>query len=184
MTHRELCEITAKRFIKDAQIALFDYSSFSAGEFPDVLVFHGSKTTLYEIKVDRADFLADRKKESRIKYRVKYWPRIERYRDEIIRFVWGNPHLKEFVQECPHLGIQRFYVCPKGLIKPDEMPTGWGLYWYDKRFYLKRKSKSFRRDIRSELSILSHAMRKYASGNGENILINTYETVKKNMEDT
>ncbi|MHD0644771.1 hypothetical protein ACYPKM_04000 [Pseudomonas aeruginosa] len=27
------------------------------------------------------------------------------------------------------LGIYRFYLCPEGLIKPDELPTGWGLLY-------------------------------------------------------
>lgn len=31
----------------------------------------------------------------------------------------------------PHTGMgrQRFYLCPKGMIKPEEVPEGWGLLW-------------------------------------------------------
>lgn len=31
----------------------------------------------------------------------------------------------------PHTGMgkSRFYLCPKGMIQPEEMPEGWGLLW-------------------------------------------------------
>jgi len=34
------------------------------------------------------------------------------------------------------MGNSRYYLCPEGLIKPDELPAGWGLlYATDKRIY-------------------------------------------------
>lgn len=29
------------------------------------------------------------------------------------------------------IGMKRLYLCPKGLIKPEELPDGWGLLWED-----------------------------------------------------
>jgi len=31
--------------------------------------------------------------------------------------------------ECLGLGVYRFYICPEGLILPDEIPAGWGLLY-------------------------------------------------------
>lgn len=31
------------------------------------------------------------------------------------------------------MGKYRFYMCPDGLIKPDDLPDGWGLIWVGKR---------------------------------------------------
>ena len=42
MTHSELCEITAKHFIKKAIVALWEYQSAVTAEFPDVLLLPGS----------------------------------------------------------------------------------------------------------------------------------------------
>ncbi len=32
----------------------------------------------------------------------------------------------------PSLGVYRFYLCPKGLIAPDELPSRWGLLYEEK----------------------------------------------------
>lgn len=29
------------------------------------------------------------------------------------------------------IGLYRFYICPPGLIRPDDLPTGWGLLYGD-----------------------------------------------------
>jgi len=31
------------------------------------------------------------------------------------------------------MGNYRYYLCPEGLIQPDEVPAGWGLIWAGKR---------------------------------------------------
>lgn len=64
MTHFELCKKTAERFV--SSVALFEVSMVGIPEKPDVLDFNSSgRSTLYEIKMSRSDFLADRKKYSR-----------------------------------------------------------------------------------------------------------------------
>ena len=63
MTHTELCKKTAERFVKS--MAIYE-STFSVCEKPDVLNFDSSGfTQLFEIKMSRSDFLADRKKYAR-----------------------------------------------------------------------------------------------------------------------
>lgn len=63
MTHTELCKKTAERFVKS--MAIYE-STFSICEKPDVLNFDSSGfTQLFEIKMSRSDFLADRKKYAR-----------------------------------------------------------------------------------------------------------------------
>lgn len=180
MTHYELCEKTAKRFLKESEVILYEYQSFVSGEFPDVLTFKGGNTTLYEIKINRSDFLADSKKDCRIKYRPKVgWFRHIKKDKSYLKLESENPEL--FYIEAPHLGKQRYYVCPKGLIQIEEVPEGWGVYWYSNgRFYKKKESKYFRRDIHTELSLLSHAFRKYYNNSiipntsDINIMVNPY----------
>ncbi len=70
ISHFDLCKITAEWAVKKAEVALFDYQSYSTGEFPDVLVFNGFHTDLYEIKVSRQDFLSDHKKDCRKKLKI------------------------------------------------------------------------------------------------------------------
>ena len=64
MTHFELCKKTAERFV--SSVALFEVSMLGIPEKPDVLDFNSSgRSTLYEIKMSRSDFLADKKKYAR-----------------------------------------------------------------------------------------------------------------------
>jgi hypothetical protein len=174
ISHFELCEKTAQWALKKAKVVLYEYQSFASYEFPDVLCFKDS-TTLYEIKVDHADFIRDRNKECRIKYTMKYFGRFNFVKDKIKKACFDWPELKELVQQFPHLGRHRYYVCLKGLIKPEEITNGFGLYYYSEgRFRKVKESKTFRNDIHTEMSLLTHAFRKHASGDGSNILINTY----------
>lgn len=65
MTHFELCKITAQRFANDKTMALYEVTMLGI-ERPDVLVFDSSAhTDLYEIKMSRSDFLADKYKLAR-----------------------------------------------------------------------------------------------------------------------
>lgn len=75
----------------------------AAGETPDAFGIGSGKTSLVEVKVSRADFLAGKKKFFRM------YPE------------WG-------------LGNYRFYLCPEGLIKPDEIPENWGLSYWNGRY--------------------------------------------------
>ena len=64
--------------------------------------YDGYWTAVIEVKVSHADFMADRKK----------WWRSE-----------AKPELRA--------GNLRWYLCPESIIKPDELPEGWGLLYWD-----------------------------------------------------
>jgi hypothetical protein len=43
------------------------------------------------------------------------------------------------------MGSARYYCCPEGLIKPEELPDGWGLMYYgNKKIRKIVKSKVFK----------------------------------------
>jgi len=176
MTHAELCRLTAERFVKKAWLALWEYQSFASGEFPDVLTFSSAGTELYEIKMSRGDFLADAKKDARKMWRPKGYVRYEmdwRTEKPLLDWITQNPELY-YIQK-PHLGAARYFVCEAGLIKPEELPDGWGLYWYKAgKFTKKLESKRWRPDVHTERDLAAHAFRRYASGDNTGIIINTY----------
>ena len=98
MTHFELCKKTAERFV--SSVALFEVSMMGIPEKPDVLDFNSSgRSTLYEIKMSRSDFLADKKKYSRT---TKAWFGEKRYfvcdgdfiKAEEVPQGWGLFHFK------------------------------------------------------------------------------------------
>lgn len=85
MTHFELCKKTAERFV--SSVALFEVSMTGILEKPDVLDFNSSgRSVLYEIKMSRSDFLADKKKYSRA---IEPWFGEKRY------FVCDGDFIKE-----------------------------------------------------------------------------------------
>lgn len=176
LTHAELCRLTAEKFLKTAWLALWEYQSYASGEFPDVLTFGGSGTDLYEIKMSRADFLSDAKKDARKKWKPKGYVRCEtdwRTEKPLVNWIAQNPELY-FIQK-PHLGARRYFVCESGLIKPEEVPEGWGLYWYGGgKFFKKLDSKKWRPDVHTERNLVAHALRRYASGDSTGILVRTY----------
>ena len=91
-----------------------------------------------------------------------------------MRFKTEAPELY-YVQE-PHLGIYRFYVCPHRLIDPVDVPEGWGLYWVKNgRYYHKKSTVKWRRDLHTELGLAVHAFRKYANSERSNILIKRWD---------
>lgn len=97
----------------------------------------------------------------------------------IAKWIAENPEL--YYIEKPHLGDHRYFVCEGEIIKPDEVPEGWGLYWVKGgKFYLKRESNKWRPNVLEERNIVTHAFRRYASGDSTGILVNSYsETIKK-----
>ena len=63
ITHSELCRLTAERFVKS--FALWEVKG--KWENPDVITWNSSgRSTIFEIKMSRADFLADAKKKCRL----------------------------------------------------------------------------------------------------------------------
>lgn len=176
INHFDLCKKTAEWAIKYNHVVLFDYQSYSTGEFPDCLAFDGAFSSLYEIKVSRADFLGDAKKECRqrtikILERSYFW--------EVKPTAKASDFYSRYQviardQEKPHLGLRRYYVCPPKLILPEE--TGaWGLIWVaGNRFYTKKKSLKFKNSYHSERAILVHALRKQKNTNNDRVLVKPY----------
>jgi hypothetical protein len=182
VTHKELCIATAKRFIN--QVALIEYKSSASAEEPDVLVYGYQNTILYEIKMSRSDFLADQKKECRKKGTMHYTWQLEKMaeNDPVVKRAyirWQNYWPEVFIKQAPHLGSKRYYVCEWGLIKPEEIPEHWGLYWYRSgKFYIKKESSKFRVNMKDERDLLIHALRRWANGldqpECESIIIKKY----------
>ena len=62
LTHTDLCRITAEKFCK--AVAIYEVKDHE--ENPDVITFYtGGTSVVFEIKMSRADFLADKKKKCR-----------------------------------------------------------------------------------------------------------------------
>jgi hypothetical protein len=193
MTHFELCKVTAEWAVKKGAVAFYEYQSFATYEFPDCLVYDSyGQTTLFEIKVDRTDFLRDTKKECRIKTVVKKkevyrWQMLlNAEKEHKILYHNGVPFdnyvrdkfpkvLSAEEKEFPHLGKWRYYVCPEGLISPDEVGA-WGLYWYrGGKFYLKRESLVFKNNKLLESKLLIHALRNEKNtGKNDRVIAKAY----------
>jgi len=163
ITHYDLCQKTAewamKKFLGD--LCIYEYQSYASAEHPDVLLFKAEKTKLFEVKVSLADFKKDPKKEARTIWKTPwYWSRSTS--EDKLQFKLRAPEL--YYREAPHLGVLRYYVCPAGLIQPEDLPTGWGLYWVKNgKFFKKHSSARWRRDLHTELALAVHASRKYVN---------------------
>lgn len=70
----------------------------------DVWGYDGIYTAVIEVKTSHADFLADKKK----------W--------------WRSNDAEKLNLKA---GTFRWYLCPEGVIKPEELPEGWGLLYWD-----------------------------------------------------
>jgi hypothetical protein len=120
MSHADLCEVAKKWLCRSNSqgghgcgVALSECRSGWTGEMPDAIGFRSvdigiTETVLVEVKVSRADFLADAKK----------------------------PHRAHG----QGLGLFRYFMCPAGLIQPDEVPDKWGLLWVSPRGSVVAKS--------------------------------------------
>lgn len=102
MTHKELVKI-AERWLLTAKGCAFSFAEFefgtANGEWPDAF---GFRSTLDTVLVECKATRADFLSDKKKRFR-------------------RNPHMG--------MGKYRFYMCPKGLIQPDELPKGWGLVW-------------------------------------------------------
>lgn len=70
------------------------------------------------------------------------------------------------------MGHYRLFLCPIGLIKPEELPNGWGLLYFDGKkvnrvicwkgniFSISEQLKQFRPDYQSEVRLLSSYIRR------------------------
>lgn len=100
----------------------------------DVWGFDGEYTAVIEVKTSHADFLADKKK-------------------------WFRSKVAE--EECLQAGKFRWYLCPEGVIKPEELPEGWGLlYWNGKKIIHIKGAASHKNTARADLLILSSILRR------------------------
>lgn len=88
---------------------------------------------------------------------------------------WINENPELYYIEKPHLGDHRYFVCEGEIIKPEDLPEGWGLYWIrGGKFYLKHESKKWRPNVFEERNIVTHAFRRWVSGDSTGILVNAY----------
>lgn len=52
---------------------------------------------------------------------------------------------EKYARDYALFGDERYYVCYGDFIKIEDLPEGWGLYWYiNNKFYLQRPSRDFR----------------------------------------
>ena len=59
------------------------------------------------------------------------------------------------------MGMYRYFAAPKGMLKADEMPEGWGLYEFDDRFVTEiKKSERHTPNRDSEIIVLVSVMRR------------------------
>ena len=60
------------------------------------------------------------------------------------------------------VGTYRFYLCPPGLIKPEELPDGWGLLYCHSRIVkvIVWPTRNEHRNIRGELSMMYSLLRR------------------------
>src|SRR5579864_2437669 len=114
MTHEQLVDVAVHWLRTYRCGVVLSEQACSTGETPDAIGWKGKcQSVVVECKVTRGDFLTDLKKP---------W-RAEGSCDEA-------------------LGCERFYLAPRGLIREDELPSGWGLLEYHgRRVNVLRKSK-------------------------------------------
>jgi hypothetical protein len=82
---------------------------------------------------------------------------------------------KKIFRKSPHMGMGdfRFYLCPKGLILPEDLPEKWGLVWVSKGKATQKigpkgntqwnsRSQFFheRKNWRAEMAMMQSALRR------------------------
>jgi hypothetical protein len=103
-------------------------------EHPDIWATNGSITTIVEVKTSHADFLNDKKK-------------------------WARS--KEAEEQNYQMGNYRYYLCPDGIIKEDELPDKWGLLVYDGKKITKVKQAGYQKSSSDmELLFITSIMRR------------------------
>lgn len=107
---------------------------------PDAIGWHGRRSIYVECKVSRGDFLAD-----------------------------AGKFVRRFPDARSAPGQERWYLVPLGLVRPEEVPSGWGLAEVDAGGRVRIVSAAARTswsDARAiaELTILLSALRRHAVG--------------------
>ena len=136
MSHADLV-VRAVRWLyntRRCQVVFAERSSWGgSGEACDAIGFKNSDSVMVECKASRADFLRDLKK------------------------IWRSTYMAE-----RSLGRERYYLTLKGLVKPEEVPEGWGLLEVrGKIIRVLKDSDGFGnhwRRLRGEVSLLVSAL--------------------------
>lgn len=91
-------------------------------------------SVVIEVKTSHSDFINDRKK----------WCR------------------SEYAEKSGHqAGRLRWYLCPEGVIKKEELPEKWGLlYWDGKKVYPVKKPEAFENTSYADMVILTSILRR------------------------
>jgi len=107
----------------------------SLGENTDVWgLGNYNESAVIEVKVSHADFLADQKK-------------------------WCRSNEAE--EKGYQAGSFRWYLCPEGIIKPEELPEKWGLlYWNGKKIYPVVLPKKFENTAYEDMLMLTSILRR------------------------
>ena len=106
----------------------------AGAENTDVWGYDGCYSAVIEVKTSHSDFLSDKKK----------WCRS-----------------KEAEEAGLQAGTFRWYLCPEGVIKAEEVPDGWGLlYWNGNKIEHIKGAPSHKNTARADMLILSSILRR------------------------
>lgn len=112
MTHAELCEIAKRWLVRPnshrghgCHVALSECRSGWSGEMPDAIGFRAASKITETVLVEVKISRSDFLADARKPHRV----------------------------DGAGLGLYRYYMCPEGLIQPEEVPERWGLLWVGQR---------------------------------------------------
>lgn len=93
-----------------------------------------NESVVIEVKTSRLDFKADQKKYCRS---------------------------DEFAKSFGQAGMYRWYLCPEGVIKKEELPDKWGLlYWDGKNVYPVKAPEEFENTASADMNILTSILRR------------------------
>ena len=138
--HYELCKLGGKYLMsrKNAEPWRVPYKYIAVelvtlcAENADVWGTNGCDTCVIEVKTSHSDFLADQKK-------------------------WARS--KEAAKGGFQIGNYRYYLCPTGVIKEEELPENWGLLiWDGKKIHKVKQAVRVDTNARGELMMLSSIM--------------------------
>lgn len=83
------------------------------------------------------------------------------------------------INQSKGMGDYRYYCCPKGMIKPDELPEGWGLLYVYPSGLVKKvvTARNMEKNINAEFHLLYYYARraKYAGVHNEIIRYRGYD---------